>query len=224
MFIGHFGLALGAKRAAPSVSLAALFVACELADLVWPVLVIAGIERLEIRPGITAMTPLDFVSYPYSHSLLTLCLWGVALAAVYLAVTRASAAAGAVLAALVVSHWLLDVVTHRPDMPLTPWSGTRLGLGLWNSIPGTLIVEGVMFFAGLLLFLRAAPPPTRGRRIGLWALVAVLLILYLGNAFGPPPPSAAAVAWSANGIWLFVAWAYAIDRSRSHDGKKGSAR
>jgi hypothetical protein len=146
------------------------------------------------------------------------------MAALYIALARGAAAAGAVLAALVVSHWVLDVATHRPDMPVTPWGATRLGLGLWNSIPATLLVETVMFFAGVLLFVRTAPPATRGRRISFWLLIAVLMILYLGNAFGPPPPSSAAVAWSANGIWLFVAWAYAVDRSRSDDGKTGSAR
>jgi membrane-bound metal-dependent hydrolase YbcI (DUF457 family) len=224
MFIGHFGLALGAKRVARPVSLAALFAACELADLLWPVLVIAGIERVDVRPGVTAMTPLDFVSYPYSHSLLMLCLWGLVLAALYMALARAGAAAGAVLTALVVSHWVLDVVTHRPDMPVTPWGDTRLGLGLWNSIPATLVVESIMFAAGLLWFLQAAPPATRGRRIGLWSLTVVMLVIYFGNTFGPAPPSSAAVAWSANGIWLFVLWAYFVDRPGRHNGETRSAR
>jgi LexA-binding, inner membrane-associated putative hydrolase len=218
MFIGHFALAFGAKRAAPSVSLAVLFIACELADLIWPVLVVAGIERVEVQPGITAFTPLNFISYPYSHSLVMLCVWALALAGVYVAMARAGLPAAATIALLVLSHWVLDVVTHRPDMPLAPWSGTRIGLGLWNSVAGTIAVEAAMFGAGVLLFLRAAPPATRGRTIALWALVAVLTTLYLGNAFGPPPPSAAAVAWSANGIWLFVLWAYFIDRSRSRHG------
>jgi hypothetical protein len=217
MFIGHFGLAFGAKRAAPSVSLAALFVACELADLVWPVLVIAGIERVEVQPGITAFTPLRFVSYPYSHSLVTLCMWGAALGGASIAIVRAGASAAITLALLVVSHWVLDVISHRPDMPLTPWSDTRLGLGLWNSIPGTLVVESAMFAMGLVLFLRRAKPATRGRTIGLWSLVVVMLITYVGAAFGPPPPSAAAVAWSANGIWLFVVWAYVVDQKNASD-------
>jgi len=224
MFIGHFGLALGAKRAAPSVSLAALFVACELADIIWPVLVIAGVERVAVQPGITAFTPLDFISYPYSHSLVMLCMWALAFGGVYLAVTRAGVSAAATLALLVVSHWVLDVATHRPDMPLAPWSGTKLGLGLWNSIPGTLVVEFAIFAIGLLLFLRAAAPSTRGRRIGFWALVAVLIVMYLGAGFGPPPPSAVAVAWSANGIWLFVVWAWFVDRSPVTEIEYGHAR
>jgi membrane-bound metal-dependent hydrolase YbcI (DUF457 family) len=212
VFIGHFGLALGAKKAAPSVSLAMLFAACQLADLLWPTLVLAGIEVVQIRPGATAMTPLDFVSYPYSHSLVMLCVWGIALAAAYAALARAGAAAAVTIALLVVSHWVLDVVTHRPDMPITPAGTTRVGLGLWNSIPGTIAAESAIFAAGLAIYLRAAGPRTRGQTVGLWALVAVMLTIYLASAFGPPPPSAAAVVWSAQGIWLFVAWAYVVDR------------
>ena len=220
MFIGHFALAFGAKRAAPSVSLAVLFVACQLADLLWPVLVIAGIERVEVQSGVTAMTPLNFISYPYSHSLATLCIWGIAFGGAYVALTRAGLSAGVTLALLVISHWVLDFVTHGPDMPLSPWTGADLGLGLWNSTTATITVETAMLAVGLLLFVRAAPPATRGRAIGLWSLVAVMYLLYLASIFGPAPPSGAAVAWSANGIWLFVMWAYFVDRSVPGDHSK----
>ena len=141
MFIGHFGLAFGAKKAAPAVSLGALFAACQLADLLWPTLLLLGYERVEIQPGVTRFTPLDFVSYPYSHSLLALCVWGVAFGAIYTALRRARISAFVTIALLVVSHWLLDYVTHRPDLPITMSGADRVGLGLWNSIPGTLAVE-----------------------------------------------------------------------------------
>src|SRR5215467_12383703 len=127
MFIGHFGLGFGAKRAAPAVSLGTLFIACQFADLLWPILVLLGYEQVEIQPGATVMTPLDFISYPYSHSLLALCIWGALFGAAYLFVRRGRAAA-AVTLALVVSHWVLDYVTHRPDMPLTLSGSTRVGL------------------------------------------------------------------------------------------------
>jgi len=224
MFIGHFGLGLAAKKAAPSVSLGLLFVACQAADLIWPVLVLLGIEQVAIAPGVTAMTPLNFISYPYSHSLVMLCIWGAALGAVYAAIARGPLTASITLALLVVSHWVLDVVTHRPDMPVTPSGSTRLGLGLWNSIPATIAVEMVMLAAGVWLYLGAAAPRTRGQRIGLWALVAFLLMIYVANVFGPPPPSANAVAWSGVGMWLIILWAWAVDRSRSGDGQKRSAR
>ena len=139
MFIGHFGLGFGAKRAAPAASLGTLFAAAQFADLLWPTLVLLGYERLEIEPGATTMTPLNFVSYPYSHSLLALCGWGLAFGGVYLAIRRSRIPAAVTIALLVVSHWVLDYVTHRPDMPLTPWGNDRLGLspdpGLLRSHP-----------------------------------------------------------------------------------------
>jgi membrane-bound metal-dependent hydrolase YbcI (DUF457 family) len=206
MFVGHFGLAFGARKAAPAVSLAALFAACQLADLLWPTLVLLGYERVDIEPGATRFTPLNFVSYPYSHSLLALCVWGVAFGAIYAAFRRVRVSAFMTIALLVVSHWLLDYVTHRPDMPITIGGADRVGLGLWNSIPGTLVVELGMFAIGVGLYLRATAP--------LWALVAFMLIVYIAAAFGPPPPSAAAVAWSAQAMWLLVIWAYWVDNHR----------
>src|SRR5262245_60463659 len=76
MFIGHFALGYAAKRWVPQLSLAVLFGAAQLADLVWPVLVALGVEQVRIVPGITASTPLEFISYPYSHSLAALVMWG----------------------------------------------------------------------------------------------------------------------------------------------------
>jgi len=220
MFIGHFGVGFAAKRLAPSVSLGVLFAASELADLIWPNLVLLGIEKVDVRPGITVVTPLDFVSYPYSHSLAALCAWAVAAAAVYVVLCRSTAAAAATIALLVVSHWLLDVATHRPDMPLMPGGTTRLGLGLWNSLPGTLAVEAAMFAGGLAIYLRSTAPRSRAGAIGLWSLVAFLLITYLGALFGPPPPSATAVAWSAEAVWLLAAWAAWSDGARSVHGEE----
>src|SRR4051794_2778630 len=142
MFIGHFALGFAAKRVTPHVSLAVLFGAAQLADLLWPFLVAVGLEQVRIDPGNTAFTPLDFISYPYSHSLVMLCVWAVVFAAIATTVTpkqlRGAVSSHTksffVLAALVVSHWVLDVATHRPDMPLYP-GGPKVGLGLWDSIP-----------------------------------------------------------------------------------------
>ncbi|HMD35781.1 MAG TPA: hypothetical protein VKH42_12470 [Vicinamibacterales bacterium] len=190
MFIGHFALGFAAKRAAPRLSLATLFAAAQLADLLWPVLVFAGVEQVRIDPGNTAMTPLDFVSYPYSHSLATLLVWAVLFA--FVAAREPSRATPWVLMALVVSHWVLDFVTHRPDLPLYP-GGPKLGLGLWNSVAATVAVETALFAAGLWIYLRA----TRARdAIGRWAtaaLVVVLLASYAGNTLGGAPPSVDAI-------------------------------
>jgi len=167
MFIGHFGLGFAAKRAAPTASLGALFAACQFADLLWPILVLMGREQVEVQPGATAFTPLNFVSYPYSHSLLALCGWGVAFGVVYMLVRRARVQAAVIVTLLVVSHWVLDVVTHRPDMPLTVSGADRLGLGLWNSIPATLVVEVSIFAIGLALYVRETAPRDRIGSAGL---------------------------------------------------------
>ncbi len=222
MFIGHYGLGFASKRLAPSVSLGALFLACQLADLLWPTLVLAGVEWFAIRPGITAVTPLDFEHYPFSHSLLTLGVWGVLLGLIYRVITGSSWRAAIVLFALVVSHWVLDVVVHRPDMPLAPGIGLRLGLGLWNSVPGTLAAEFLLYAIGVLAYLRSTVARDRVGSIALWGLVLFLAIVELANVLGPPPPSVAAVTWSAQALWLLVAWGYWVDRHR--DPISSSAR
>ena len=214
MFIGHFAPGLAAKRAAPRVSLAVLFGAAQLADLVWPVLVAIGIEHVRIDPGNTAFTPLDFVSYPYSHSLLMLAVWGVAFAAAHGLGANQDRRIFGILAALVLSHWLLDFVTHRPDMPLYP-GGPKIGLGLWNSVGATLVVEVAMYAAGLWIYLRATRPRDA---IGRWAfgvLAAFLLIVYAANVAGPPPPSVTAI-WIVGiaGGAALVAWSWWADRHR----------
>jgi membrane-bound metal-dependent hydrolase YbcI (DUF457 family) len=217
MFLGHFGLAFGAKKAVPAVSLGSLFLAAQFADLLWPTLVLLGIERVEVQPGATAVTPLNFISYPYSHSLLALCVWGALFGGAYMTVRRSQRSAAVALALLVVSHWVLDYVTHRPDLPLMPGSATRVGLGLWFSVPGTLFAEFGLFLIGVVLYARSTRARDRAGSIGLWSLVAVLVVVYLASTFGPPPPSASAVAWSAQAMWLLVVWAYWVDKHRPAD-------
>jgi FtsH-binding integral membrane protein len=214
MFIGHFAVAFAAKRAAPEVSLGTLFMAAQLADLIWPTLVLLGLERFEVRPGITAVTPLDFVHYPYSHSLVALVAWGALLGAAFVIARKGRFTTALLLAAIVVSHWLLDVATHRPDMPLTLGGTERLGFGLWNSIVLTAIVEGTLFAVCLYIYSKRTQPVDATGRWAYVGLVVFLVVIYIANLWGPPPPSTTAVAWSAQAIWLIVAWAYWIDRHR----------
>ena len=212
MFIGHFGLGFAAKRAAPGVSLAILFLAAQFADTLWPFLVAAGVEQVRIDPGHTAVTPLDFVSYTWSHSLLMLAVWGVLLGWMFRAVDRR---AFAVIAALVVSHWVLDFVTHIPDMPLYP-GGPKVGLGLWRSMPLTAAVELPLYVAGVWIYARA----TRGRGArGRWGFASLwmgLLLLHVVNLFGPPPPSITAL-WAGGivGFAVIMAWSWWADRYRT---------
>ena len=219
MFLGHFGVAFAAKRAAPTVSLGTLFLACEFVDLVWPVLVLAGIEAVAIRPGITAFTPLDFEYYPWSHSLLMGAIWAIAFGAVYFARKRRWLTA-AVVALVVLSHWFLDLVVHRPDLPFAPGgSGIKVGFALWNSLAGTLIVEGAIFVVGVRFYLAGSLARDRIGHWALHALLAFLVLAYVGVAFGPPPPSVPAIAWTgiAGGL-VTVALGYWIDRHRTLKG------
>lgn len=218
MFIGHFAVAFAAKKAAPKASLGTLVLAAAFLDVVWPVLVLAGVERFRIVPGITAINPFDFTYYPWSHSLLMTVLWALAFALVYFASSRDRA--GAVWVAVVVaSHWLLDFVSHVPDMPLYPGGSEKLGLGLWRSIPATFAVEGVMFAAGVVLYLQATKSRDRIGRIAWWAFVGLLLALYIPGPWASRPPSENAVAiFGIIALLIFGPWAYWIDRHRESTG------
>jgi membrane-bound metal-dependent hydrolase YbcI (DUF457 family) len=214
MFIGHFALGFAAKRVTPRVPLGVLVVAAQLADLIWPVLVAAGVEQVRIDPGNTAFTPLNFVSYPYSHSLLLLAVWGVVLGVLYRP-TAGGRRTFVVLALLVVSHWVLDFVTHRPDMPLYP-GGPQVGLGLWNSVPATVAIELPLFAAGVAAYVHVTRARDATGRWALAGLVAFLLVAYFGNIAGGPPPSIAAIWVTAiGGGILITAWAWWVDRHRA---------
>ncbi|HET7584492.1 MAG TPA: hypothetical protein VFK13_06260 [Gemmatimonadaceae bacterium] len=213
MILGHFGVAMAAKRVAPRTSLGTLFAAAQLADLLWPLLVLTGIEEVRIAPGIAAASPLDFVWYPWSHSLAMLVVWGVVAALAYAMFTRKTAGA-VMIAMLVISHWVLDFIVHRPDLPLTPGGSLRMGLSLWRSVPATIAVELIIFVAGIVVYAHATRARDRVGSVGAWLLVLALAGAYLASAFGAPPASAHAVAWSALGMWLFVLWGAWVDRHR----------
>jgi membrane-bound metal-dependent hydrolase YbcI (DUF457 family) len=215
MFIGHFALGLAAKKLDPQTSLGTCFLAAQLADVLWPGLLLAGVEHVTIAPGDTAFTPLRFDSYPVSHSLLALALWGAAFGLAHWASKRNPRSA-LLLGLLVLSHWVLDFATHRPDMPLLPWRPRVVGLGLWNSVPATLAVEIAMFAAGAWLYLGATRSRDGVGRYGAPALLGFLLVVYLANAFGPPPPSVEAIAWAGlPGSAVILAWAAWADRHRT---------
>jgi hypothetical protein len=213
MFLGHFGVGFGAKAAAPKTSLGTLFLAAQFIDLLLPTLVLVGLESVAIAPGITRVTPLDFTHYPISHSLLAVLIWGVGFGAVYYLLRRYPRGAW-VCGLAVVSHWLLDLVVHRPDLQLAPGLPVLVGLGLWNSLPITLIVELGIFVIGVGLYVRTTAAIDRVGSIALWSLVGFLLLVYFGGVFGEPPPNAAAFAWVGQAQWLLVVWGYWIDRHR----------
>lgn len=212
MFLGHFAVALGAKRVAPHTSLGTLVAAAQLIDLVWPALILLGVEVVRIDPGNTAYTPLDFVSYPITHGATSVLLWAAAFGAAYMWRRRYRAGAW-VVAGLVASHWLLDALSHRPDLPLWP-GGPRVGLGLWGSVPATVAVESLLFAGGAWLYYRTTRWKDGVGRFGLYAYLGLLLLISAGNLLGPPPPSVEAIGVAGLALWLFVPLAAWIDRHR----------
>lgn len=213
MFLGHFALGFGAKVVAPRVSLGALFLAAQFIDLLWPIFLLLGIERVRIEPGATVVTPLVFEHYPYSHSLLAVLGWAVLVGVLYLLLKRDRLGA-VVMGALVLSHWLLDLMVHRPDLPLSPWGDAVSGLHLWSSLPLTLALEIPMFALGVWVYVRNTVALDGVGRWGLLGLVLFLFAVYTGNLFGPPPPSTQAIAWLGQLQWLLVLWGYWVDRHR----------
>lgn len=213
MFIGHFGAGLAAKTVAPRVSLGSLFLAAQFLDLLWPSLLLLGVERVRIAPGATTVTPLIFEHYPVSHSLIAVIGWALLVGGAYLLIRRERIGA-IVLAALVVSHWGLDAIVHQPDLPLLPGGSTVIGLNAWSSLSITLALEVPLFALGVWLYSRATSPTDATGRWGFISLVVFLLAVYAGNLFGGPPPNAEAIAWVGQLQWLLVLWGYWIDKHR----------
>jgi membrane-bound metal-dependent hydrolase YbcI (DUF457 family) len=215
MFIGHFAVGMAGKRVAPGPSLAWWIVAPNFLDLLWPIFLVLGWESVRIEPGNTVFTPLDLHDYPWSHSLVMSLAWSAVFAAAYLWRHRQDRGGALWLGLGAFSHFILDFVTHRADIPLWPGSMTRVGLGLWNSRPGTMAIEITMFVVAVLLYARGTRARDRGGSVAWWALVGLLAIMYLGVAFGPPPPSVTAIKVMGLVAWLFAAWGAYIERHRT---------
>ena len=214
MFLGHFAFALAAKKAVPSVSLGTWCVAAQFLDILWPVFLLPGWERVAVVPGITLVTPMDFIHYPWSHSLSMAAVWAAGFAAVHFGLRRNFKAA-LLLAVVVLSHWFLDFLVHRPDLPIYP-GGAKVGLGLWNNLPVTLALELGMFAVGIFLYENSTRPLDKvgSRSLALFAIV--LLVTYMGNVFGPPPPAETSVIAGAGiSLWILFAWAFWFDRHRA---------
>ena len=221
MFLGHYAVGFAAKRYAPEVPLGWLLAAPLLLDLLWPIFLIFGWEEVRIAPGDTAFTPLAFVRYPWSHSFLMAVVWSAAAATLLARAGRAKvpaaalARSAAILGGAVLSHWFLDALTHRGDLQYAPGFEARVGLGMWNSVPATIAVEGVMFALGVGLYVATTRARDRRGGWGLAAFLTVSVALYLGAAFGPPPPSVAAIIAVSLGAWLMPLWAGCVDRHRA---------
>ncbi len=213
MFIGHFGAGFAGKKFSKSASLGTYFMAAQWVDLIWPILVLLGIEKVAIEPGISSVTPLDFTYYPFTHSLFGVLIWALLFGFVYFLIKKNSRAA-IILGLLVLSHWVLDLFVHVPDLPIFPGLEIKVGLGLWNSFAATLILEGLVFAVGLFLYLKSTKAKNKTGTFALWGLVVFLVAIYISNLFGPPPQSTEAIGIVGNAQWLIVLWGYWIDKNR----------
>jgi len=212
MFIGHMAVGFAAKRVAPKTSLGVLLAASELIDLLFPAFVLAGWEQVRIEAGGNAFTRASFY-YPFSHSLAMSLVWALAAGLLYWMITRYRT--GSLVVSLVVlSHWLLDLISHTPDLPLYPGNSPMVGLGLWYSLGWTVAVELLMLAAGVWIYLSTTHPRDRVGAYGPWLFVGLIVLLYAANIAGPPPPDPSVVAWVGLAfalLFFYVAW---FDRHR----------
>ncbi len=214
MFIGHYGVALAAKKIEPKLSLGWLFVASQVVDILWTLFVLAGIEKVEIHPGHTAASPLNFVSYPYTHSLLMAVVWSAVVYGIARFVWNARAAL--ILGAVALSHWFLDVPVHIPDLPLAFGDSPMVGLGLWNSKIGTVALECAFLLGGLWIYMKATKP---NGNLGKWGMLVFCLFLLgtfaMTTFSGEAPPSTTALA--GMGLMMYVVFSLVaawLDRKR----------
>jgi len=220
MFLGHYAVGFAAKKVAPKTSLGFLFAAAIWLDLIWPVFVMFGLEHFNVAPNIMKMSSFQFTDYPLSHSLVMAVAWGLLWGLVALILKQDLKVAG-LLAGLVVSHWVLDLFVHSPDLPLLPaesLSGIqhKYGLGLWNSMPGTLVLEFGLFLAGCYLYLKSTKAKDENGSIGLWALWAFLIIVYAASFLQIPPDNVNLIAFVSQFQWLVVFWGYWVDQHRKN--------
>lgn len=213
MFIGHFGAGFAGKKFEKSISLGTYFMASQWVDLILPIFLLFGIEKVEIKPGVSTVTPLDFTYYPFSHSLFGVIVWGVLFAIVYF-LFKKNLKNALILGALVASHWFLDLLVHIPDLPIFPGYSLKVGFGLWNSIAASIIVEGMIFAVGVYLYFQTTKAKNKIGLYSLIGLIVFLVLMYVSNLIGPPPPSIEAIGIVGNAEWLIILWGYWIDKNR----------
>lgn len=213
MFIGHFGAGFAGKKFEKSTSLGTYFMAAQWIDLIWPIFILLGIEHVEIKEGISSVTPFDFTYYPFTHSLFAVIVWAVLFGGVYFLIKKKFKSA-MILGILVLSHWFLDLLVHIPDLPIFPGGDLKVGFGLWNSFTATVLLEGFIFAAGVFLYYKATKTKNKTGTYALLGLIVFLAMMYVANLFGPPPDNVDAIGIVGNAQWLIVAWGYWIDRNR----------
>lgn len=221
MFIGHFGVGLAAKGIDKKPSLGTYLMAAQFLDLIWPVFLILGLEKIKIEVGTTALSPVNFEYYPFTHSLGAVVLWGLLFALIYLIIKK-NIKSSVIIFFLVISHWLLDFIVHTQDLPLLPWMKTKVGLGLWNSAGLSITIEILIFIVGAGIYIHKTHSKNEKGIIGIWSLLVFLLAMYFLNIFGPPPPSAEPVAYVGLAQWFLILWGYWADKNRTSERRHKS--
>ena len=215
MFIGHFGLSFAAKKAAPKVSLATLFIATQFVDILWPFLLVLNIEKVAVVPGYTKTNAFEFLYFPYTHSLLMGVVWGAVVGGIYWLFKRDNRGAF-IIALCVLSHWFFDLIVHTADLPLTPFNDYKVGLGLWNHVAITLVLEFVIFLAGTYSYATFTKAKNKMGKWMLWTLVILLAIVQLANTFGPTPSDSVMKLFVSfiTFMAIIIALAFWVDKNR----------
>ena len=214
MFVGHYGVSFAFKSLEKPLPLWLLFIAVQFVDVLWAVFVPMGIEKVRIIPGITASNPLDLYYMPYSHSLVAALLWSSAAFIGFKITGRRATFAAFLLAAAVFSHWVLDLIVHRPDLQL--YDDTyKMGFGVWNYPALALALEAGLLFGGMFLYLRSTRAVSKLGEFGMPVFGIVLLAVQAVVFFGSPPSSPFAAALTAFLSYLvFSAVVYWLERKR----------
>ncbi len=188
MFVGHYGVAFAVKTERNKIPLWVLFVAVQLLDFLWAPFVLLGIEKVRFVPGITATNALDLYYMPYTHSLVGALFWSAVAFAIYKIGWRnvASNSAALLVGFAVFSHWLLDLIVHRPDLPIYD-DTLKVGFGLWNYRGIEFVLEIGILLLGAVLYLKRNG--AIARKIGIIIFVAALVLIQTSNTFLRQPPS-----------------------------------
>jgi hypothetical protein len=195
------------------------FFAVQALDVLFSIDLVTGAEKMRITPHFTAYNPYDLYWMPWSHALLSAIVWSIVAALVWLYVARKEESRvreATLVGAAVLSHWVLDLPMHTPDLQIVPWSATRVGFGLWNHRGASLVVELVVFLFGVAIYVNAIPAKTAGGRLRTWMLVGVMIVLLVVTPFLPDPPGL--VGWAAQALFAYLALSVAaarVDRTRS---------
>ncbi len=213
MFLGHYAVGLASKKLAPHASLGALIAAPILLDLLWPIFLLLGWESVTIEHSVNPFLRMRFDSYPISHGLVAVVAWATLFASIYFGLARYLQ--GAIVVWMgVVSHWVLDYLSHRPDLPLFAGGNRLLGLGLWNHRWYTIAVEVLTLALGVWLYLKETKAKDKIGSYAFWAFIVFLLAVYAAAAFGPPPPSVKKLAIGTLFTAFLVPWAWWFDQHR----------